>query len=131
MAPLTNRCLEILDEILAEKRRSKVVALEIFTREDGRRITRDMISRAVKRACKKAEIKKFVLHNYRNTALTDWVNRGINVDLAMQASGHASVQIHKRYIDLQRSHIAKACGLENGNTNGRQESSEHKSSASK
>jgi len=35
MAPLTNRCLEILDEILAEKRRSKVVALEIFTREMG------------------------------------------------------------------------------------------------
>ena len=48
----------------------------------------------------------------------------------MQASGHASVQMHKRYIDLQRSHIAKAFGLENGNTNGRQESSEHKSSAS-
>ena len=89
-----------------------------------------MISRAVKQACNKAEIKKFVFHNYRNTALTDWVSRGINVDAAMQASGHTSVQMHKRYIDLQRHHIAKAFGLENGNTNGRQEPSEQKASGS-
>jgi len=39
MAPLTDRCLEIIDERLAEKRRSKVAALEIFTREDGRKIS--------------------------------------------------------------------------------------------
>jgi integrase len=83
MAPLTDRCLEILDKILAEKRRSKVAGLEIFTREDGRKISRDMIIRAVKRAWKKAKTKKFVFHNYRNTALTDWVNRGINLDAAM------------------------------------------------
>ena len=57
MAPLTDRCLEILDEILAEKRRSKVAGLEIFTREDERKIGRDMISRAVKRAWKKAKTK--------------------------------------------------------------------------
>jgi len=72
----------------------------------------------VKRAWTKAKIPKFVFHNYRNTALTDWVNRGINVDAAMQAAGHMSVQMHKRYINLQRHHIAKAFGLENGNTNG-------------
>ena len=78
MAPLTDRCLEILDKILAKNRRSKVAGLEIFTREDGRKI-----SRAVKRAWKKAKTKKFVFHNYRNTALTDWVNRGINLDAAM------------------------------------------------
>jgi hypothetical protein len=35
---------------------------------------------------------------------------GIPVDVAMKASGHASVQLHKRYVDLQATDIAKAFG---------------------
>jgi hypothetical protein len=49
----------------------------------------------------------------------------------MQASGHTSVQMHKRYLDLQRRHIAKAFGLENGNMNGIQETPERAGAASK
>jgi hypothetical protein len=30
----------------------------------------------------------------------------------MRASGHSSVQMHKRYVDLQREDIAKAFGVE-------------------
>jgi hypothetical protein len=70
-----------------------------------------MISRAVRRAWKNAEVKKFVFHNYRNTALTDWADEGIHVDVAMQPGGRTSVQMHKRYVGLQRHHIAKAFGL--------------------
>jgi len=43
---------------------------------------------------------------YRNGA-----RQGVNVDIAMKASGHTSVQMHKRYLDLQREDIAKAFGL--------------------
>ena len=36
----------------------------------------------------------------------------------MKASGHSSVQMHKRYLDLQREDIAKAFGLlQDGNMN--------------
>jgi integrase len=62
------------------------------------------------KAIKKAGIKKFVFHNYRNTALTSWARRGINVDVAMKASGHSSVQMHKRYVDLQDNDVANAFG---------------------
>ena len=35
----------------------------------------------------------------------------------MKASGHTSVQMHKKYLDLQREDIAKAFGLlQDGNT---------------
>lgn len=139
MAPLTDRALQIIEEILAERRTSviaegrktKVVSISgpLFTREDGKRITRDMISRGVKRAWKAAEVKKFVFHNYRHTALTDWADQGIQVDIAMQASGHTSVQMHKHYLGLKRHHIAKAFGLKNGNKDGEQEASESKESA--
>ena len=56
---------------------------------------------------KNTGVKKFTFHNYRNTALTRWARQGINVDVAMRASGHSSVQMHKRYGDLQREDIAK------------------------
>jgi len=126
VAPLTARAREILDEVASEKRAGRIVSnanKRIFTREDGRPISRSMISRHVRRAWEQAKLKPFVFHNYRNTALTEWSRRGIDVDVAMRASGHTSVQMHKRYIDLQDEDIAAAFGtapVENGNINGRQ-----------
>jgi hypothetical protein len=69
-----------------------------------------------------AWVKKYRFHDYRNTALTDWARRGVNVDIAMKASGHTSVQMHKRYLDLQREDVAKAFGLlQDGNTDNDEE----------
>ena len=70
--------------------------------------------RTVRNVYNREQVKKFVFHNYRNTALTDWADRGISADVAMQAAGHTSVQMHKRYLDLQRHHIANAFGLKSG-----------------
>jgi len=76
-----------------------------------------MISDAIQKAVRDARVKKFKFHDYRNTALTDWARQGVNVDIAMKASGHTSVQMHKRYLDLQREDVAKAFGLlQDGNT---------------
>ena len=36
---------------------------------------------------------------------------GIPVDVAMNASDHSSVQMHKRYVDLQAADIATPSGL--------------------
>ena len=82
-----------------------------MTNADGRPITKGQIDYQVERALKNTGVKKFTFHNYRNTALTRWARQGINVDVAMRASGHGSVQMHKRYGDLQRD-IAKAFGVE-------------------
>jgi len=113
-SPLTDRALKILNEIKRDKRRGAVVANVnglIFTRDDGRAITRSMISDAVQKAVRDAGVKKYRFHDYRNTALTDWARQGVNVDIAMKAAGHSSVQMHKRYLDLQRQDVAKAFGL--------------------
>jgi integrase len=128
VAPLTARARAVLDYIAGEKKRGSIVSNTnklIFTRDDGRAITRSMISRCVKQAWVKAGLKRFVFHSYRNTALTEWARRGIGVDVAMRASGHTSVQMHKRYVDLKAEDIAAAFGtaVENGNINGRQNGS--------
>lgn len=111
IAPLTRRARQILDAIDRDKRRGVIVSNTnrlIFTREDGKPIGRDMISRGIRRAWKAAGVKRFVFHNYRNTALTEWARQRIHVDVAMRASGHLSVQMHKIYLDLQDEDIAKA-----------------------
>jgi len=112
VSPLTARARAILDEIKAERRIRAVVPLNgrVFTREDGRPITKDMIQAQVEKAIKTTGVKKFTFHNYRNTALTEWARRGIPVDVAMKASGHSSVQMHKRYVDLQANDVANAFG---------------------
>lgn len=113
VSPLTDRAREILDEIKREKRVGAIVKNVgglIFTREDGKPITRSMISKAVRKAARDAGVKKFVFHNYRNTALTEWRRQGIPVDAAMRAGGWSSVQMYKRYLDLNKEDIARAFG---------------------
>jgi integrase len=129
-SPLTDRALEILNEIKTDKRRGAVVANVnglIFTRDDGRAITRSMIGDAVQKAVRDAGVKKYRFHDYRNTALTDWARQGVNVDIAMKAAGHSSVQMHKRYLDLQRQDVAKAFGLlQDGNMKTHKRKGRHK-----
>jgi hypothetical protein len=36
---------------------------------------------------------------------------GVPVDIAMKASGHSSVQMHKRYVDLGAADVANAFGI--------------------
>lgn len=113
IAPLTARARSILEEIRAERRKGIAVPNVkglIFTNADGTPITKGQIQYQIERALKQTGIRKFVFHNYRNTALTEWARRGINVDVAMKASGHSSVEMHKRYIDLQAKDVATAFG---------------------
>jgi integrase len=113
IAPLTKRAREILEEIRAERRSGAAVPNVsgfVFTNRDGKPITKGQIEYQVERAIRLTGVRKFVFHNYRNTALTHWSRQGINVDIAMLASGHSSVQMHKRYVDLQQQDVAKAFG---------------------
>jgi integrase len=113
VSPLTKRARQILDEIRREKRSGAIVPNLnglVFTKEDGAPITKGMIDGQVEKAVRKTKVKKFVFHNYRNTALTEWARRGIHVDVAMKAAGHDSVQMHKRYVRLRQEDIASAFG---------------------
>ena len=113
-APLTDHVLEILDEIEREKRRGSIVANVnglVFTRDDGRAITKDMITQAVRVARKRAGVADFRFHDYRHSAKTEWSRQGVHVDVAMKAAGHNSVAMHQRYVNLKPGDVAKAFGI--------------------
>src|SRR6185503_18980567 len=50
--------------------------------------TKNIVQSQVEKAIEKISVPKFGCHNYRNSALTEWARRGINVGVAMKASGH-------------------------------------------
>ena len=113
-APLTDRVLEILDEIERERRAGRILANVnglIFTRDDGRAIRKDMITQAVRVARKRAKVGDFRFHDYRHSAKTQWSRRGVHVDVAMKAAGHKSVAMHQRYVNLKPGDVAKAFGI--------------------
>jgi len=110
IAPLTKRANQILEEIRAERKNGAAIPNVkglIFTNPDGSPITKGQIEYQVEKALKETSIKKFTFHCYRNTALTEWARRGMSVDHAMLASGHSSVQMHKRYVRLKAQDIAE------------------------
>ena len=112
VSPLTERAREILNEIKAEKRSGAVIPNLtglIFTQPDGSPITRDMLHAQIKKALRSG-IRKFKFHDYRNTALTQWRRRKIAVDAVMRAGGWSSVQMYKRYLDMNEDDIANAFG---------------------
>ena len=83
-SPLTPRALAILNETHAARRAGAIIPNVnglVFTRADGRPITKDMIQTQVGKAIKATGIKKFVFHKYRATALTEWGRRGYPVDM--------------------------------------------------
>jgi len=113
-APLTERVLEVLDEIERQKRCGAIVANVnglLFTRDDGRAITKDMITQAVRVARKHAGVVDFRFHDYRHSAKTAWSRRGVHVDVAMKAAGHKSVAMHQRCVNLKPGDVAKAFGI--------------------
>jgi len=126
-APLTDRAVEVLDEIDRERRAGRIVANVnglVFTRDDGRAITKDMITGAIKTARRQTGVKDFRFHDYRHVAQTRWARQGVHVDVAMKAAGHKSVAMHQRYVNLKPGDVAAAFGLKNGNMDGRQNHSE-------
>jgi integrase len=113
-APLTDRALEILEEIESEKRQRKILANVtglVFTRDDGRAINKNMITQAVRLARKRAKLNDFRFHDYRHSAKTEWSRRGVHVDVVMKAAGHKSVAMHQRYVNLKPGDVAKGFGI--------------------
>jgi integrase len=114
VSPLTDKARAIYQDIGMLKRTGKIVpnvAGYVFTRNDGTKIDKGMIHAQIKKARRaNPEMKKFTFHNLRNTALTQWARQGIPVDVAMKAAGHASIEMHQRYVKLQDADVANAFG---------------------
>jgi hypothetical protein len=113
---LTDVVIQILDDIERDKRDGTIVSNTqglVFTRDDGRKITKDMVTGAVKRAC------------YRHMAQTNWAIEDVSGPIAMKMAGLKSAQMLQRYQNIKPRHVSEYMSrLKNGNTNGEQDGSQ-------
>lgn len=109
IAPLTPRFREILQEIRTARKKGEIVPNIrglVFSRDDGRPITKNQVTWAMAEACRRSGVENFRFHDLRHTAKTRWARAGIPVEAAMLAAGHSSVLMHNQYVHLQAHDIA-------------------------
>lgn len=106
--PITPALQEILSELRAEQRKVANLASRVFTR-DGTPIT--SVRTAFELARERAGVKDAVIHDFRHTAITRWASLGMPQEIAMKASGHKSLAMHYRYVNLQEQHVKEAFKL--------------------
>ena len=59
------------------------------------------IRKSFSNACKTAEIDDFRIHDCRHTAITRWIDSGMNPAKAMKYSGHTVMSTFMRYLNLK------------------------------
>ena len=48
------------------------------------------------------------IHDFRHTCITRWAMMGIPREVVMAASGHASIEMHNGYVNVQEHHLKEA-----------------------
>ena len=96
--------MALIAELQGERRRLPNVDGLVFTL-DGQIIDELRLEYHFRKVRKAAGIKYFAFHDLRHCAITNWSVAGIPTAAAMLAAGHKSVQSHKRYQNLQKSHL--------------------------
>ena len=113
-APLTAVVRAIFEEMKHECRQAKVenftTAGLVFTK-DGKPISSNMIHKAIRKACKTANVKDFRFHDTRHIAKTAWARAGIPVEAAIRGGSQVRTDAPRVYsfADLGRGKSLRNC----------------------
>lgn len=75
----------------------------VFTRSNGKRIKE--VRYALKSACQKAGIEGFRFHDFRHTAVTNWIRQGHDYFKIMAATGHKTTTVFQRYNTVSKDDL--------------------------
>ncbi len=102
---ITDGLQAVLDELRMEQRKVASISNRVYTR-NGRPIK--SIRTAFKMATDRNGIRDLRQHDFRHTCITRWANMGIPRHIILAASGHASIQIHDGYVNVNENHLRDA-----------------------
>ena len=86
-------------------RKKKAGQKLVFTKEDGSPVPKWYIQRLFKKACLKAKVSPYRLHDLRHTFNTNMTKAGVDQVVVMKLTGHKTNAMFLRY-----SHIDKEQG---------------------
>jgi integrase len=102
--PISPELRAVLAELRAEQSKVANISNRVFTR-NGRPMK--SIRTAFDVAKEKAGINDLRPHDFRHTCITRWTMAGIPREIIMAASGHASIEMHDRYVNVKEHHLAE------------------------
>jgi len=105
--PISRDLRKIFDDIHQEQLTVGNLAGRVFTRE-GHSIK--SLKTVWEKARSDAGLPDVRLHDFRHTAITGWIVAGVSQEAVMKASGHRSLAMHYRYVNLNEQHIKEAFG---------------------
>jgi integrase len=102
--PISPNLRTVLNELRAEQSQAKVVDLSgrVFTKANGQPIK--SIRKPFEAARNNAKIEDLHLHDFRHTCITRWEMEGKPAGKIMAASGHHSLEMHDRYVNVKEHH---------------------------
>jgi len=103
--PISPQLQAVLIELREEQKRVASISNRVFTRA-GKPIV--SVRTAFELAKERNSIVDLHIHDFRHTCITRWVMMGIPREVVMAASGHASIEMHNGYVNVQEHHLKEA-----------------------
>jgi integrase len=97
---------ELKDVFIEADRNKKPGQKLVFTKSDGSPVPKWYIQRLFKKACLKAEVYPYRLHDLRHTFNTNMTKAGVDQVVIMKLTGHKTNKMFMRY-----SHLDKEQGV--------------------
>ena len=70
-------------------------------RDQSKHLQRQSVDRALRAACKALNIEGASTHSFRRSALTAASDKGVPLRVIQSISGHASLEMLQRYLDVK------------------------------
>jgi integrase len=106
----TEELRSLIAELHAERKKFPNITDLVLT-ERGQPLDKNRFEYHFRKACRKAGIENFTLHDIRHCVATRLANQNIPTAAAMLVLGHSSVASHKRYQNLTKTDLKAAFGL--------------------
>jgi integrase len=105
VTPISPLLAEILAELKAEQKRVACITNHVFTK-NGKPIK--SIRKPFETARRKAKIADLRIHDLRHTCITRWELEGVPSYAIMEASGHHTLEMHNRYVNVNEQQVRAA-----------------------
>lgn len=106
--PLNDWAWEVL---LAQQERPSVRSQFVFCKSDGVAYTPWGVTRAFKRACRKAGCPDFRFHDLRHDFCSQLVQRGVDLYVVKELAGHKDISTTQRYAHLSPAKLKSAVAV--------------------
>ena len=108
MIPITDPLQALLDIFFSEYKPQYYLFPPARNSKKSKHLTRAAADLILKAACQRVGLVGVSTHSFRRTALTQMHNAGIPLRVIQEISGHSSLEVLQRYLEVTDQQIADA-----------------------